>query len=52
MPQMAPLFWSFLFGFFLFSFMLFIIMNYYIIPLNKTSSNIYITTVNKKPWKL
>nr|YP_010385005.1 ATP synthase F0 subunit 8 [Asthenognathus inaequipes]UPL65015.1 ATP synthase F0 subunit 8 [Asthenognathus inaequipes] len=53
MPQMAPIYWLFMFLFFLMSLMLFFMLNYFLKPFNK----IFLLTDNKKTlnskyWKL
>nr|UAM92179.1 ATP synthase F0 subunit 8 [Geosesarma faustum] len=52
MPQMAPLYWLYLFIFFLLMLLLFVMLNYYIKPFN----NITLTSINNKifskHWKL
>nr|YP_002327422.1 ATP synthase F0 subunit 8 [Eriocheir japonica]ACJ44952.1 ATP synthase subunit 8 [Eriocheir japonica]UJM44179.1 ATP synthase F0 subunit 8 [Eriocheir japonica] len=53
MPQMAPIYWLFMFFFFLASFLLFFALNYFIKPFYKVN----FLQDNKKPliykyWKL
>nr|YP_009509594.1 ATP synthase F0 subunit 8 [Pachygrapsus marmoratus]AUN45011.1 ATP synthase F0 subunit 8 [Pachygrapsus marmoratus] len=52
MPQMAPIYWLYMFFFFLLSFSLFFTLNYFIKPFDKievTSDSYYL---HYKPWKL
>nr|YP_010164098.1 ATP synthase F0 subunit 8 [Cardisoma armatum]QRK27413.1 ATP synthase F0 subunit 8 [Cardisoma armatum] len=52
MPQMAPLYWLYLFSFFLFSLTLFFVLNYFIKPFDKMPSLSYDNKIYFKPWKL
>nr|YP_009467385.1 ATP synthase F0 subunit 8 [Varuna yui]YP_010137761.1 ATP synthase F0 subunit 8 [Varuna litterata]AUR43969.1 ATP synthase F0 subunit 8 [Varuna litterata]AVA07554.1 ATP synthase F0 subunit 8 [Varuna yui] len=53
MPQMAPIYWLFMFGFFLLSLFLFFMFNYFLKPMFKNnflSNNKKFLTM--KSWKL
>nr|YP_009317878.1 ATP synthase F0 subunit 8 [Orisarma neglectum]YP_009567682.1 ATP synthase F0 subunit 8 [Orisarma dehaani]AOY41438.1 ATP synthase F0 subunit 8 [Orisarma neglectum]QBB87169.1 ATP synthase F0 subunit 8 [Orisarma dehaani] len=52
MPQMAPLYWLYLFFFFLLMFLLFFMLNYFIKPFNNMSSISYDNKIISKSWKL
>nr|YP_009498515.1 ATP synthase F0 subunit 8 [Parasesarma pictum]AWK60828.1 ATP synthase F0 subunit 8 [Parasesarma pictum] len=52
MPQMAPLYWLYLFIFFLFTLLLFFMMNYFIKPFNSISPVSHETKFIFKSWKL
>nr|YP_009535657.1 ATP synthase F0 subunit 8 [Gecarcoidea natalis]YP_010164072.1 ATP synthase F0 subunit 8 [Gecarcoidea lalandii]AYJ22385.1 ATP synthase F0 subunit 8 [Gecarcoidea natalis]QRK27374.1 ATP synthase F0 subunit 8 [Gecarcoidea lalandii] len=52
MPQMAPLYWLYLFFFFLLSLLLFFLLNYFIKPYDKMTLLNYNNKINFKPWKL
>nr|YP_009558816.1 ATP synthase F0 subunit 8 [Nanosesarma minutum]QBA83265.1 ATP synthase F0 subunit 8 [Nanosesarma minutum] len=52
MPQMAPLYWLYLFLFFSIILMLFFIMNFFIKPFNYISSISYNIKPISKSWKL
>nr|BDL61469.1 ATPase F0 subunit 8 [Tmethypocoelis choreutes] len=52
MPQMAPLYWLYLFLFFISILLLFIMMNYFIKPFSQMNSILHYNDTNFKPWKL
>nr|UAM92192.1 ATP synthase F0 subunit 8 [Geosesarma penangense] len=52
MPQMAPIYWLYLFIFFLFMFLLFLMLNYFIKPFNNMYSISYNNKNILKSWKL
>nr|BDL61482.1 ATPase F0 subunit 8 [Arcotheres sp. GK-2022] len=52
MPQMAPLYWFYLFCFFLITLSMFLILNYFLTPFNKTTLYTSKPFNNYKYWKL
>nr|YP_010384966.1 ATP synthase F0 subunit 8 [Amusiotheres obtusidentatus]UPL64963.1 ATP synthase F0 subunit 8 [Amusiotheres obtusidentatus] len=52
MPQMAPIYWLYLFCFFLSILSLFLIMNYFMPPFSKINSLNVSNLNNFKSWKL
>nr|BDL61417.1 ATPase F0 subunit 8 [Ilyoplax integra] len=52
MPQMAPLYWLYLFFFFLTTLLLFIIINYFIKPFPHMKSPSHSSKTPYKLWKL
>nr|BDL61404.1 ATPase F0 subunit 8 [Deiratonotus japonicus] len=52
MPQMAPMYWLYLFFFFLFILTLFLMMNYFIKPFDLLDTTQSTSKTNFKPWKL
>nr|YP_009239898.1 ATP synthase F0 subunit 8 [Grapsus tenuicrustatus]AMN14532.1 ATP synthase F0 subunit 8 [Grapsus tenuicrustatus] len=52
MPQMAPLYWLYLFVFFLLTFFIFLTLNYFIKPFEKVSSPSSSYSLEFKNWKL
>nr|YP_010164085.1 ATP synthase F0 subunit 8 [Scopimera intermedia]QRK27400.1 ATP synthase F0 subunit 8 [Scopimera intermedia] len=52
MPQMAPLYWLYLFFFFLSILTLFIMMNYFIKPFSHMSPMMHSASNVYKSWKL
>nr|YP_010956265.1 ATP synthase F0 subunit 8 [Kroppcarcinus siderastreicola]WMY25229.1 ATP synthase F0 subunit 8 [Kroppcarcinus siderastreicola] len=52
MPQMAPIYWLFLFIFFIASLLLFFLFNYYVKPFEKMMISHSIVKNNTKYWKL
>nr|YP_010385148.1 ATP synthase F0 subunit 8 [Tritodynamia horvathi]UPM51602.1 ATP synthase F0 subunit 8 [Tritodynamia horvathi] len=53
MPQMAPIYWLFMFLFFIMSFWLFFMINYFMKPFNKIDSfSDNKKTLVSKSWKL
>nr|UEK25849.1 ATP synthase F0 subunit 8 [Pachygrapsus fakaravensis] len=52
MPQMAPLYWLYLFMFFITSFFLFLSLNYFIKPFEKLDMTYSSQDLKFKTWKL
>nr|YP_009912337.1 ATP synthase F0 subunit 8 [Cyclograpsus intermedius]QLD96867.1 ATP synthase F0 subunit 8 [Cyclograpsus intermedius] len=53
MPQMAPIYWLFMFFFFLLSFLLFFMFNYFLKPFSKINfASDSKKTLITKSWKL
>nr|BDL61456.1 ATPase F0 subunit 8 [Indopinnixa haematosticta] len=52
MPQMAPLYWLYLFCFFLSMLLTFMILNYFLPPYNKTNISHLESSSKHKSWKL
>nr|YP_010160570.1 ATP synthase F0 subunit 8 [Grapsus albolineatus]QRH17763.1 ATP synthase F0 subunit 8 [Grapsus albolineatus]UBD09492.1 ATP synthase F0 subunit 8 [Grapsus albolineatus]UKS08541.1 ATP synthase F0 subunit 8 [Grapsus albolineatus]UYC29005.1 ATP synthase F0 subunit 8 [Grapsus albolineatus] len=52
MPQMAPLYWLYLFVFFIVSFFLFLSLNYFIKPFDKLDLTHSPQDLKFKIWKL
>nr|YP_010384979.1 ATP synthase F0 subunit 8 [Xenophthalmus pinnotheroides]UPL64989.1 ATP synthase F0 subunit 8 [Xenophthalmus pinnotheroides] len=52
MPQMAPMYWLYLFAFFITVLMLFLMMNYFIKPFNHMKHDASSLPTQFKHWKL
>nr|YP_009407614.1 ATP synthase F0 subunit 8 [Maja crispata]ASF62431.1 ATP synthase F0 subunit 8 [Maja crispata] len=52
MPQMAPLYWLYLFIFFFLSLIFFISMNYFLQPFDTPNTLSFSTSLKQKTWKL
>nr|YP_008238996.1 ATP synthase F0 subunit 8 [Pachygrapsus crassipes]AGO20484.1 ATP synthase F0 subunit 8 [Pachygrapsus crassipes] len=52
MPQMAPIYWLYMFFFFGLTLLLFFILNYFIKPFEKMQSTSNSYHSNFKPWSL
>nr|YP_003289017.1 ATP synthase F0 subunit 8 [Xenograpsus testudinatus]ACF08703.1 ATP synthase F0 subunit 8 [Xenograpsus testudinatus] len=52
MPQMAPLYWLYLFFFFLIMLSLFLVLTFFIKPFDMKSSTLHTNPLQYKHWKL
>nr|YP_010384940.1 ATP synthase F0 subunit 8 [Arcotheres purpureus]UPL64937.1 ATP synthase F0 subunit 8 [Arcotheres purpureus] len=52
MPQMAPLYWLYLFCFFLITLFMFLVLNYFLTPYSKMTLTPLKLYNNYKNWKL